>query len=230
MATRTRPVALAAPLLALALAAGCSGGGDDAGRDDPAGTTVPAGDADAAGGAGADDRDDDGGTRIDTGGGDGAQTDLDVDRSDTASALERRVSATLSELDAEQRGADTVVVLPEQVLFAFGDHELLPEAIPVLDGLVEAMGLYAAAPVQVNGHTDAIGSDAANQALSERRAQAVTDHFVGQGVDPARIHAQGFGESQPVAPNAHPDGADDPDGRSRNRRVEVVLENVSAGD
>jgi outer membrane protein OmpA-like peptidoglycan-associated protein len=207
MASCTRPAGLAA--LLLALAAGCSGGDDDAGRD-------PGSPGD--GGAG---------TELGTGdGGDGAQTRLDVDRSDSASALERRVSETLSELDAEQRGADTVVTLPDRVLFAFGEHVLLPEAVPVLDQLVEVMEHHDGAPVLVHGHTDAVGSDASNQALSDRRSQAVVDHLVSRGIDPARLQAQGFGESQPVAPNSAPDGADDPDGRARNRRVEIVLEGV----
>ena len=218
---RARAAVALAPVLALtlALSAGCSGGGDEGGAGDeargPVGTTVPADPAAS-------------GTEIETGDDDGAATELEIGASETASELERRISETLSELDAEQRGADTVVVIPEQVLFAFGEHELLPEAATVLDRLVEVMQHYGSAPVRVDGHTDAIGSDAANQALSERRAQAVVDHLVAAGVDPGRLRAQGFGESRPVAPNTHPDGADDPDGRARNRRVEVVLEGVTA--
>ncbi|HEY8545994.1 MAG TPA: OmpA family protein [Acidimicrobiales bacterium] len=245
MAWPARPAARAVALsLALAVApvaaAGC-GDGDDGALDGPAGTTISPAGADAGhpddggdgtgtGVVGGDSGEGEGdGSDGSDGGGGGARSRIDVDRSDTSSELERRVSETLSELDVEQRGADTVVVLPDRVLFDFGEHDLRPEAIPVLDGLVEAMTLYADAPVKVHGHTDAIGSDAANQALSERRAGAVRDHFVDAGIDPARVHAQGFGETQPVAPNTHPDGSDDPEGRARNRRVEIVLEGVDAG-
>ena len=73
--------------------------------------------------------------------------------------------------------------------------------------------------VSVEGHTDAMGSDAYNQALSERRAQAVKRYLVSAGVDASRLETMGYGESQPVASN------DTEDGRAMNRRVELnVLE------
>jgi outer membrane protein OmpA-like peptidoglycan-associated protein len=71
--------------------------------------------------------------------------------------------------------------------------------------------------VIVQGHTDSTGSETHNQDLSERRAQAARNYLVGRGVDPQRVAALGFGESQPVAAN---DTATD---RQRNRRVEVLL-------
>ena len=131
----------------------------------------------------------------------------------------------MSELDAETRDGDTVVSLPDRVLFAFGSPELLPDAAPVLDDLVQAIDYFADAPVQVSGHTDAVGSAASNQALSEH-ARAVVDYFTDAGVDRSRLHSQGFGEAQPVVPNTHEDGSDDPEGRGQNRRVEIVLEGV----
>ena len=61
-----------------------------------------------------------------------------------------------------------------------------------------------------------------NQKLSERRAAAVRDWLVKPGdVAPARLSAKGFGPAKPVAPNAKPDGSDDPEGRQKNRRVEI---------
>ena len=73
----------------------------------------------------------------------------------------------------------------------------------------------------IEGHTDAIGSDADNQALSERRAAAVRgalEAALGSGYQYTSV---GFGETRPVAPNTKPDGSDDPDGRALNRRVEI---------
>ena len=96
----------------------------------------------------------------------------------------------------------------------------------MLDDLVLAIDYFTDAPVHVSGHTDSVGSEASNQTLSEQRAQAVVDYFTDAGIDPSRLHAQGFGETRPVAPNTHQDGADNPDGRAQNRRVEIVIEGV----
>jgi outer membrane protein OmpA-like peptidoglycan-associated protein len=78
--------------------------------------------------------------------------------------------------------------------------------------------------VRIEGHTDAKGSDAYNQKLSERRAQSVRQWLVQkEGVDGSKMAPQGFGARKPVAPNNKPDGSDDPEGRQKNRRVEIVL-------
>lgn len=201
--------------VAVLLGAGCSGGDDEdtaqVDSDGSATTTVPPSDG------------------LETSS-DDAATDLDVAGSDSASDVERSVSETLSDLAAETRDGNTVITLPETVLFEFGQHELLPEATTVLDGLVEAIDYFAPAPVQVNGHTDSVGPDADNQTLSERRAQAVVDYFSGAGVDGTRLLAQGFGETQPIAPNTNEDGSDNPEGRAQNRRVEIVVEGVDLSD
>jgi len=79
--------------------------------------------------------------------------------------------------------------------------------------------------VSVEGHTDSIGSADANLALSERRARSVADALAGLGVAGSRLSIQGLGETYPVAANVHGDGSDNPAGRARNRRVEVVILN-----
>ena len=79
---------------------------------------------------------------------------------------------------------------------------------------------WAAVPggaVQVVGHTDSQGDDAANQSLSERRAQQVRASLVAAGLERSRVTAQGMGKRQPVADNASASG------RARNRRVEIVV-------
>jgi outer membrane protein OmpA-like peptidoglycan-associated protein len=217
---------LAAPVAALVLAtAACGLGDDDAAGDQVAGRrdSDETSSTDAGPDAG-------GGSDVSAGRDGGAGSELDRDRSDAASDVERRVSETLSELGAQERGGDTVITLPERVLFEFDQDVLLPEAATTLDGIAEAITFFEDAPVQVNGHTDSRGDTAYNQDLSERRARAVVDHLVEAGVEPGRLSAQGFGETQPVAPNQRDDGSDNPEGRAQNRRVEVVIEGVDPAD
>lgn len=139
------------------------------------------------------------------------------------SSVEVRVAELLSELDAAPTDEGDLVTLPEGVLFDFDSANLKPEASATLDGLAEAAVLAQDRAVDIRGHTDSRGADDYNLDLSRRRAEAVRDYLAGRGVDPARMTAEGLGEAQPVAPNEQPDGGDDPAGRERNRRVEVLL-------
>ena len=123
-------------------------------------------------------------------------------------------------LDAEDEGEATVVQLSDQFLFDFGSAELRPTATRSLDTVVAVLE-EGEAPVEVTGHTDSLGGDAVNQPLSQERARAVADYLVEQGIEESRITAQGRGSSEPVAPNTHEDGRDDPEGRQENRRVEI---------
>jgi outer membrane protein OmpA-like peptidoglycan-associated protein len=86
--------------------------------------------------------------------------------------------------------------------------------------LAKISGIVLAHPglnLQIEGHTDSVGSDDFNQSLSERRADSVRDFLAQQGVAPTSITARGFGKTQPVAAN------DTAEGRQRNRRVEIVV-------
>jgi photosystem I P700 chlorophyll a apoprotein A2 len=113
------------------------------------------------------------------------------------------------------------------VLFDFDRAELKPDATGTLERIAEVLRFYGSAPVSIRGHTDSIGPDAYNDDLSRRRALAVRDYFVGKHrIDPARLQAVGHGKRRPVVPNTRPDGSDDPAGREKNRRVEVVIEGV----
>ena len=102
--------------------------------------------------------------------------------------------------------------------FASGQAQLTAAAA----ASIKALGLYLAAlpggAVQVLGHTDSQGDEAANQALSERRAQQVRASLVAAGLDRGRVSAQGLGESRPVA------GNETAAGRAKNRRVEIIVE------
>lgn len=107
----------------------------------------------------------------------------------------------------------------EDVHFAFDKYNLTEYAKASLDGdattINKLAGTYPGLKVDVAGHTDWIGTDAYNQALSERRATAVKDYLVRKGVDAGRIRTYAYGESQPVAPNTTAEG------RALNRRAEI---------
>lgn len=111
-------------------------------------------------------------------------------------------------------------------LFEFDQATLTPDAEETLNALAPLLAKDGRQPANatVEGHTDGKGSDAYNQTLSEKRAQAVKDWLVAKGVLSATTPIQGWGKRRPLAPNAKPDGSDDPAGRQKNRRVEVVLD------
>jgi photosystem I P700 chlorophyll a apoprotein A2 len=139
---------------------------------------------------------------------------------------ERSMSAdeAVGELGGEVTDRGIEVPLPDDVLFDFGSVGLRGASRETLSLLA---GLALASPeaaLDVGGHTDAVGTDDYNQRLSEARAGVVREALVILGVERGRITATGYGETRPVAPNNQPGGADDPAGRQRNRRVEVLLD------
>ena len=80
--------------------------------------------------------------------------------------------------------------------------------------------------VEVAAHTDSIGTEQYNQGLSERRAQAVYDYLKDHGIDSGRmVGPNGYGETRPIAPNTNEDGSDNPEGRAKNRRTELNVQN-----
>lgn len=144
------------------------------------------------------------------------------------SEVRARVRDILSRLDTSTTPEGTVISLPERVLFDFDRAELRAEAAPTLAQVAQVVRFYQDAAVSIRGHTDDVGDEAYNDDLSRRRAEAVAERLESaHGVDPARLEVVGLGERQPVAPNALPNGADSPEGRSKNRRVEIVIQGVS---
>lgn len=140
-----------------------------------------------------------------------------------------RTRALLGELQARPTPQKAIVVdLPADVLFDFDKAELRPDAEPALARAAELLQGYPEAPVRVRGHTDARGSDAYNDALSLRRAQRVAERLEAATAG-RRLDTEGLGRREPVAPNTTPDGADDPAGRQKNRRVEIVIGPRAAG-
>ena len=101
--------------------------------------------------------------------------------------------------------------------FASGQAKLRPEARANLQRVVEFVGKAPGKAVLIEGHTDSQGSANLNQVLSQRRAEAVRDALIQDGVEGSRLTAVGIGKDRPIADNATADG------RARNRRVEIVV-------
>ena len=103
--------------------------------------------------------------------------------------------------------------------FDFDSDDLRTSHFPQIDRVAAFMEKYPKTSAQLEGHTDSRGTDAYNQALSERRAYAVRDYLIDKkDIDPRRVTAVGYGESKPTATN------DTDTGRQRNRRVDAVIE------
>lgn len=138
-----------------------------------------------------------------------------------------RVTVTrelLGALQARQTEQKAIVIdLPADVLFDFDKATLRADAQTSLDQAAELLRSYPDAPLAINGHTDGKGSEAYNDALSTRRAQAVADRL-GAATGARSFAVRGHGKRQPLVPDTHADGSDDPDARQRNRRVEIVIQ------
>jgi OOP family OmpA-OmpF porin len=123
-----------------------------------------------------------------------------------------------------QEGGQETVALRTDVLFAFDKATLSAKATAVLDQAVaetRERADPAKPPIRIVGHTDSKGSDAFNQDLSERRAEAVRAYLARKLGDAYTYETEGRGEKEPIARNTKQDGSDDPEGRARNRRVEI---------
>jgi outer membrane protein OmpA-like peptidoglycan-associated protein len=115
--------------------------------------------------------------------------------------------------------------LAADVLFDFDKSTLRPTA---RDALHQAASIIRdnakGSTVRIDGYTDSKGSDPYNQRLSDRRAESVRNWFVTkEGLKDVNFATKGYGSKNPVAPNTKPDGSDDPDGRQKNRRVEITV-------
>jgi outer membrane protein OmpA-like peptidoglycan-associated protein len=132
-------------------------------------------------------------------------------------ALRAQLLQQLNSILATRDTARGLIANMGDVLFRSGSFELRPEArerLAKVSGIVLA---HAGLHLEIEGHTDSIGTDEYNQQLSERRANAVRDYLVQQGINADSVVARGLGKSTPVATN------DTPEGRQQNRRVEMVL-------
>ena len=140
---------------------------------------------------------------------------------DAASSAAREAAELQRQIDALQaKATDRGLVLTlGDVLFTSGRADLKVGATSNLDRLVTFLSQYPSRNIEIEGHTDSVGSDDYNQDLSQRRADSVRSYLMQQGINSQRIAASGKGEHQPVADN------DSASGRQQNRRVEVIIKN-----
>jgi outer membrane protein OmpA-like peptidoglycan-associated protein len=132
----------------------------------------------------------------------------------------------LNQVKVVKQDKETVIKMPAEVLFDLDKSDLQPNASRLLERIAADLREHKVRKLRVEGHTDSLGSDTHNQKLSEDRANAVKRWLTDNGkLGNVAIGAVGFGKTRPIAPNTTPDGKDDPDGRAKNRRVDIIVEN-----
>ena len=118
----------------------------------------------------------------------------------------------------------TIYVFGSDTMFDTGSAQLRSTATPPLSAAIASIQQrWPAASVLVRGHTDSVGTAAANQALSQARASAVAAYLGAHGIAPSNIHTVGLGSTVPAALETNPDGSVNDLGRQLNRRVELVV-------
>ncbi|WP_269714965.1 OmpA family protein [Caulobacter sp. NIBR2454] len=130
-------------------------------------------------------------------------------------AMEAELSG--SGVGVRREGDNLILVMPSDVTFATNQSNIDGRFAPVLDDVANVLRQYDQSMVDVVGHTDSSGGDAINQPLSERRASSVASYLIERGVMRERLYVAGVSSRQPVADNSTPDG------RARNRRVELLI-------
>ena len=134
------------------------------------------------------------------------------------------LSGKISGLNTRVTDMGTIIDLPSDALFEYDKAALTPAAEVELRKAAELIRASPPGAIEIIGHTDSKGDDSYNLTLSEARARTVADWFGRQiGVRQREFRVSGKGESAPIAPNEDASGADDPAGRAKNRRVEVVV-------
>lgn len=126
-----------------------------------------------------------------------------------------------NEIDVINTGEELIVTMPQDILFAFDSDAVRPDLRRDLRVLADSLYRYPDTVVDVIGHTDNIGSDSYNNALSLRRAQAVANVLINEGVRSSRLRVSGRGRYEPVASNRSESG------RAQNRRVEIVIRPIN---
>ena len=126
-------------------------------------------------------------------------------------------------VDVIRQGDDLVLRMPSGITFPTDSYTVQPQFQATLDGVASTLSTYNQTYIDVLGHTDSTGSDAYNQTLSVNRAQAVANYLEMHGVARARMGVRGYGETAPIATN------DTEAGRAQNRRVEIKIVPVVAG-
>lgn len=144
-----------------------------------------------------------------------------VKRIETQSAS---VEKAIKDLGAKESEAEIQIELSGDILFDFDKRDIRSDAEAMLKKVGDIINAYKSPQVIIAGHTDSKGSEAYNQLLSEKRAESVKKWLSeNAGISAGIMKTIGYGETRPMAINANSDGSDNPEGRQKNRRVEIVI-------
>lgn len=143
----------------------------------------------------------------------GTNVELDMRSTKRGAVIRQDLTVTAIQVAVEKGMTFTL----KNIFFDSGKWDVRPESAKELEKLMAFLSEYKSVRIEIGAHTDAIGSDEANQTLSRRRAESVVQFLVARGVGTERLIARGYGESIPVA------GNDTEEGREKNRRVEFKL-------
>ena len=135
--------------------------------------------------------------------------------------LRQRLQA--SGVSVTRRGNEIILNMPGNVTFDTAQSAIKPNFYQVLNSVGLVLNEFNRTIVDVDGHTDNVGSDSSNVDLSRRRARSVAEYLASRKIDPRRLSMSGFGESRPIASNASSTG------RSQNRRVEIRIAPLTQG-
>jgi len=134
----------------------------------------------------------------------------------------------IASLGAKVERDAITVNLADDILFEFDSDRITDGVVDKLNQIAQLIRAKRKGLIAVRGHTDSIGKPSYNYDLSKRRASSVARWLqYSGGISEAVLRTEGFGSDYPVAPNVNPDGSDNPDGRAKNRRVEIVIQTVS---
>lgn len=214
---RTPKKTLATLLVAAAFAAGCTSTDPYTGQQKVSNTAAGAGLGALAGAglgllAGGDDR-----RNALIGAGIGALAGGGIGLYMDQQEAELRAQLQGTGVSVTRNGDQIILNMPSNITFDTDQDAVKPEFFATLNSVSLVLNKFNRTLVDVYGHTDSTGSDAYNQALSQRRAVSVANYLTSQGVDGRRFYATGFGETRPVADNGTEGG------RALNRRVEIQL-------
>lgn len=136
-----------------------------------------------------------------------------------AKLAERLASSGVS---VTREGDNIYLNMPSDITFATASSEITPGFYETLNSVAIVLAEFDKTSVSVYGHADSRGAEDFNQTLSEQRALSVSSYLGGQGVNPGRLQAVGFGENRPVADNTTESG------QAANRRVEIIIDPIES--
>jgi outer membrane protein OmpA-like peptidoglycan-associated protein len=134
------------------------------------------------------------------------------------------IEETLKDLNAKKIGIEIQISLSGDVLFDFDKWDIKFEAEETLEKISRIVTELKKKNMLIEGHTDSRGENTYNLNLSRKRADSIKKWFLEKGgLNQVRLTTKGYGELKSIAPNTNPDGSDNPEGRTQNRRIEIRI-------